>query len=69
MKRHAAHGRTLFEAAVAACQHEIEFLARKPRIVKKHFVKITETKEQKAVRILLFYFKVLFHHWRQSHII
>ena len=31
-------------------------------IIKKHFIKIAETKHKDSIAVILFYFKILFHH-------
>ena len=33
------------------------------RVVKKHLVKVTETVKKQIVLILIFYLKILLHHW------
>ena len=62
MKRHAAHGRPLFQAAVFSGEYEIELAARDFGILEKQFVEITQPEKQQASGILLLGFEILFHH-------
>ena len=62
VKRHAAHGRPLFQPAVPSGQGQIQFPGSDFRIVKKHFVEVSQPKKQQGPGVFLLELEVLFHH-------
>ena len=62
MKRHAAHGRPLFQPAVPSGQGQIQFPGSDFRIFKKHFVEVSQPKKQQGPGVFLLELEVLFHH-------
>ena len=59
---HAAHGRSLFQAAVLSCQRDLQFPGCCDGILKKHLIKISQSIKQDAVFILFLRIHVLLHH-------
>ena len=64
--RDAAHGRALFQAAVAPRQRQVQKLRHLFGVFKKHLVKIAEAIEQDAVFVLFFDLQIVPHHGRKS---
>ena len=63
---HAAHGRPLRLAAVAARKRQIQFLRRRFCVVEKHLVKIAQPVHQNTVLIVPLDFEILLHHRRKA---
>ena len=62
---HAAHGGTLFHAALLARQGQVQLPGGGQRIVKEHLVKVADAVKQDLVLILLLDVHILLHHGRQ----
>ena len=62
MIRDAAHGRPLLKPAVLSGKRDLKLPGSRQRVVKKHFIKITEAVKKDAVRILLLRFHIFAHH-------
>ena len=62
---HAAHGCSLFHAALLAGQGQVQFLGCRQGIVKEHLIKIADAVKQNFVLMLFFDLKILLHHGRQ----
>ena len=60
---HAAHG-NIVPTASSFSQSNIQFSGRCQRILKKHFVKVTQAEEKQLVFMLLLHSKILLHHGR-----
>ena len=60
--RDAAHWRPSRQATVFAGQRQLQLPRNRQRIIKKHFIKITQTEEYNISVILVFYIQILLHH-------
>ena len=63
--RNSTHWRSFFLTAISSGKGKLQFFGSDFCIVKKHFVKVTEPEKQYGVFVILFYFKILFHHRRK----
>ena len=62
MKRHAAHGRPLLQAAVLARQRQFKLFGGRFRVLKEQLVKVPEPEQEQAVRIRVVDPQILLHH-------
>ncbi len=62
MVGYAAHGCALLKAAVFARKSDLKLPGRRNCVLKKHFIKVSETVEKETVRIFLFGLQILLHH-------
>ena len=65
MERHAAHRRTVRQAAGFAGQGQFQLLGCRQGIVKEHLVKVTHAVKQNLVGVLALDFQILLHHGRK----
>ena len=65
--RDAAHGRALFQAAVASGQHQLQFARARLRVLEEHLIKIADSVKQQRVRKFFFHGQILPHHRGQGH--
>ena len=64
MIRDAAHGGAFFHTAVLSGKRKLKLFGYRKRILKKHFVEVSETIEKNTVCILPFRLHILLHHRR-----
>ena len=63
--RDTAHGRALRKPAALSGQCQFQFPGNCHRIVKEHFIKVSETVKKQAVRVFMFCAQIMLHHRRQ----
>ena len=62
MKRNAAHGRSLGQAAALSCERQLQLPGHDLGVIKEHLIKIAEPVKQDTARIFLFGLQIMLHH-------